>query len=90
MKIPRTFGAMLILAGAMWLFMVWAFASMVDPSLEGWARQREIWGKFLSGDGPAALCIGLGLIVPGLWIAAGGGGPRPRNPGVKTRLDDEC
>jgi hypothetical protein len=77
-KLPFILGPLLILAGGWLVLMVFAFTSMADPDLEGWAW----WRLFLLGD-PPGLLSGLGLIGLGFWVAASGGRKPAEHPTSK-------
>lgn len=69
-------GTLLAAAGALSIFMTYAFASMVDPEMPEAARRAEIWHAMTSA-GAGGLGFGLVLLAAGVWLAWGGG----RKPG---------
>ncbi len=71
-KLPFILGPLLILAGGWLLLFTFAFASMIDPALEGWTWWKEFWQRVFT-NGLPGLFIGLGLIVLGFRVAASGG-----------------
>jgi hypothetical protein len=79
-KLPFILAPLLILAGAWVVLFCWGIADSVvkgePPGLTGWAYWRAVSGVLLEhwDDGPL---LGVGLIVAGLLVAAGGG-RRPR------------
>lgn len=79
-KTPFILGPLLILAGGWVLLMVLGFATMLDPSHEGWAWWRAYLHGVLLQD-PASLLLGLGLISRGGERGTTAG---PRQPLIAT------
>jgi hypothetical protein len=52
--------------GAFLIWMLYGFASMTDPDVQGAARDSAVWGK-VTGDG--MFPVGILLIVAGAWLA---------------------
>ncbi len=71
-KLPFILGPLVILYGGWIVLMVLGFATMIDPSLPDDAWRREYLRRVFQ-DGLGSLVMGVGLIVAGFWIAAGGG-----------------
>ncbi len=72
-------GLIPIVIGGIMLAYVYAFASMVDPELEGWSRASRILEKMLPGAFPAVAAVvgGLVFLVHSVLYAAAGS-PRLR------------
>jgi hypothetical protein len=87
-KLPFILGPLLIFAGGWLLLFTFGFASMIDPALEGGAWWKVFWQRVFS-SGLSTLVAGLGLIVFGFWVAAGGGRkltePPPSSRGEQDR-----
>ena len=60
-------GALLVAMGAFLLFMAYAFASMIDPEIQGPERTAELWRRMTGGGSPFAL--GVFLVIAGIWLA---------------------
>ena len=73
-------GAFSVLAGVFLIGMVFGFASMVDPDVQGAARRSEIVHRMVTGGG-SGLAFGLALIGVGLWLALSLTEPARLNPG---------
>jgi hypothetical protein len=72
-------GVLAILNGAFWLWLVFCFATMVDPSLEGWDWWRAVFEGILRG-GRDAIAFGLLSLAAGVWLILSGRtdkSPRP-------------
>ena len=54
--------------GAFMIWMAYGFASMMDPDVQGAARQSEIWSR-LTTHGAEPVGFGIFLICVGLWLA---------------------
>ncbi len=68
-------GVVAVLGGAFLILMAYAFATMIDPELEGAARRSTIAHRMFTGkDSP--LGFGIFLIVVGLWLAIS----KPKSP----------
>ena len=68
-------GIACVLLGVMFLLYIYAFASMVDPSLADHERRVRIMQKLFLQSGIAeGTYAGLGFVVVGLWLVVG----RPR------------
>jgi hypothetical protein len=57
-----------VACGVFFIWMAHGFASMVDPELQGAARQSEIWRRLTTNEA-SSLGFGVLLIGAGLWLA---------------------
>ena len=62
------FGLIPILCGLLWTAWVYPWASMVDPSLVGWERNRLILQKMFPGAVPGAVLIIGGTVFISMCI----------------------
>ncbi len=68
-------GVVSVLVGAFLILMAYAFATMIDPGLEGADRRSTIAHQMFTGkDSP--LGFGIFLIVVGLWLVIS----KPKSP----------
>jgi len=51
--------------GAFWIFMVYGFATMMDPAIQGAAREAAIWRKVSSEPTSWFAVI---LVIVGGWL----------------------
>jgi hypothetical protein len=92
------FGGLSLAAfGAFLVFMLYGFGTMIDPDIQGTAREVAIWREVVSGS---TFSVGVVLIVVGGWlmvhdptrsnrlgaIVGGVAGPRdqPAGPGARA------
>ncbi len=69
-------GLTLMAAGTFFVVLTWAFSTMIEPEIQGPARQAEVWRRMTTG-GAGELGVGIILLVAGAWLAwAGGRKPR--------------
>ena len=58
-------GLLLAICGASLIFMLYGFGTMMDPAIEGAAREAAIWRKVI---GDPAFPVGILLLMAGGWL----------------------
>jgi hypothetical protein len=60
------FGGLLLAAcGALWVFMLYLFGTMMDPNIQGAAREAAIWRNVVSEP---TFPFGVIVIIAGVWL----------------------
>jgi len=58
-------GLLLAACGAFWIFMLYGFGTMMDPDIQGAAREAAIWRKVISEP---TFPLGVILMIAGGWL----------------------
>jgi hypothetical protein len=62
-------GLLLMISGACTIWLVYCFASMIDPEPQGAPASSEIWRK-MTADGGGNIGFGILLLCVGIWMAS--------------------
>jgi hypothetical protein len=68
-------GVVFVAFGGFLIFMTYGFASMIDPEIQGAARNAEIWHR-MTTNGATPFGLGILAICVGVWLALRK--PKPR------------